>query len=155
MRFYEQLSVGDRVMLTREGAEEYRKRKMAQGTALGAPVGALLLMGATPGAIFAGIGIASAGVGIGVSAAGIGATGAAVGGGAGSLLSNLSRRPEARDVGTIVEKKHRNFRQAGFNYKVKWDLEETGKRPYCTWHTSKYLRRLIGGVSESDFQASI
>jgi len=140
MPFYEQLSVGDRVMITREGADEYRKGIKVKGLAAGAVLGAPALMAAAPGAFLGGIGIAAAGMGIGVPAAGIKAAGAAAGAGVGRIVADFFYCPEASDVGVIVDKEHNTW-QDGFKYKVKWDLKETDKGPYWTWHTSKYLCR--------------
>jgi len=144
MSFYQQLSDGESVMITRKGADEYRTGKMVQGFALGAVLGAPALMIAAPGAILGGIGIAAAGMGIGVPAAGIGAAGAAVGGGAGGILANLFPSPEANDKGVIVDKKQ-NFGEDGFDYKVKWDLNGQ-----TSWHPRRHLIKIDNSKSREE-----
>ena len=80
MRFSEQLVVGDRVMLTKEGAKGHRNYSQTLAVGGGAAAVAVALPAALPGGIAAGIGIASAGTGIGVGVGAQAAAGAAAGG---------------------------------------------------------------------------
>lgn len=103
MRFSEQLVVGDRVMLTKEGAKAHRNHQQTVAVGGGAAAVAVALPAALPGGIAAGIGIVSAGTGIGV---GVGAQ-AAAGAGVGKAVESFFHYPEASEIGKIVEKKER------------------------------------------------
>lgn len=138
MRFSEQLIVGDRVMLTKEGAKAHRNYSQTLAVGGGAAAVAVALPAALPGGIAAGIGIVSAGTGIGVGVGAQAAAGAAAGAGVGKAVEGLFHYPEASEVGKIVEKKERWWGQSGFDYLVEW--EDGAKR---TWHLSKHLRKML------------
>jgi len=138
MRYSEQLSPGERVMLTKEGAKAHRQHQQSIAIGGGAVAVAIALPAALPGGIAAGIGIVSAGTGIGVGVGAQAAAGAAAGAGAGKAVESFFHYPEASEVGTIVEKKERWLGQSGFDYLVEW--EENKKR---TWHLGKHLQKLL------------
>lgn len=138
MQFSEQLRVGERVMLTKEGAKAHRSHQQTMAVGGGAAAVAVALPAALPGGIAAGIGIVSAGAGIGVSAGGQAAAGAAAGAGLGKAVESFFHYPEASEVGKIVEKKKRWFGKSGFDYLVEW--EDSQRR---TWHLSKHLQKMI------------
>ncbi len=138
MGFSEQLSVGDRVMLTKEGAKAHRNHQQTLAVGGGAAAVAVALPAALPGGITAGIGIVSAGTGIGVGAGAQAAAGAAAGAGLGKAVEGLFHYPEASEVGVIVDKQKRWWGKSGFDYLVKWDDSD-----HKTWHLSKHLRKLL------------
>ena len=138
MPFSEQLLVGDRIMLTREGAKAHRNHQQTVAVGGGAVAIAVALPAALPGGITAGIGIVSAGAGIGVGVGAQAAAGAAAGAGLGKAVESFFHYPEASEVGEIVEKKERWWGKSGFDYLVRW--EDNGK---STWHLSKHLQKIL------------
>lgn len=138
MRFSEQLVVGDRVMLTKEGAKAHRNYQQTVVVGGGAAAAAVALPAALPGGIAAGIGIVSAGTGIGVGVGAQAAAGAAAGAGVGKAVESFFHNPEASEVGKVIEKKERWWGQTGYDYLVEW--EDNGK---STWHLSEHLRKVI------------
>lgn len=138
MQFSEQLRVGERVMLTKEGAKAHRSHQQNMAVGGGAAAVAVALPAALPGGIAAGIGIVSAGAGIGVGAGAQAAAGAAAGAGLGKAVESFFHYPEASEVGKIVEKKQRWWGQPGFDYLVEW--EDNKQR---SWHLSKHLQKMI------------
>ena len=137
MHFSEQLSVGDRVALTKEGAKAHRNHQQTLAVGGGAAAVAVALPAALPGGIAAGIGIVSAGAGIGVGVGVQAAAGAAAGAGVGKAVESFFHYPGASEVGRIVEKKERWWGQSGFDYLVQW--EEGGHK---SQHLSKHLQKL-------------
>jgi hypothetical protein len=138
MGFSEQLFVGDRVMLTKEGAKAHRKHQQTLVVGGGAAAVAVALPAALPGGITAGIGIVSAGTGIGVGAGAQAAAGAAAGAGLGKAVEGFFHYPEASEVGVVVDKQKRWWGKSGFDHLVKWEDSD-----HKTWHLSKHLRKLL------------
>jgi len=137
MQYSDQLAIGERVELTKDGAKSHRRHQ--QSIAVGGSVAAMAiaLPAALPGGIAAGIGIVSAGTGIGVGVGAQAAAGAVAGAGIGKAVESFFHYPEASELGVIVEKKERWLGRSGFDYLVEWD--ENKKR---TWHRSKHLKRI-------------
>lgn len=129
MHYSEQLSIGDFVVLTPEGAKEHRQHHLTGAAVTTAAVAAV----AAPVAIGAGIGIAAAGSAIGVST---GAAGGLAGGLAGAAASSvLGGSPEGGQQGQIFKKERRWWGQSGFDYEVEWEDGST------SWHLGKHLRK--------------
>lgn len=130
MRYSEQLSIGDFVVLTSEGAREHRQHQAVGAAVATAAVTAV----AAPAVIGAGIGVAAAGTAIGVST---GAAGGVAGGVVGAAVSSvLGGSPEGGCKGQIFKKERRWWGQSGFDYEVEWEDGST------SWHLSKHLRKV-------------
>jgi hypothetical protein len=138
MKYSEQLSICEKVMLTKEGAKAHRKYCQTVTIGSGAVATAVALPAALPGGFFAGIGIASAGTAFGANFGAQVVTGAAAGAGAGKTVESFFHYPEASEVGIIVEKKERWWGQSGFDYLVQWEDNK-----YKTWHLSEHLQKLL------------
>lgn len=129
MQYSEQLSVGDVVVLTPEGAKAHRAHHTTNAVVGGATVAAV----AAPIALGAGLGIAAAGTAVGVST---GTVGAAAGASAGAASSAFGNFPEGGLTGKIVDKQGRWWGQSGHDYEVAW---EDGSK---SWHLSKHLSKI-------------
>jgi hypothetical protein len=129
MAYVEQLSIGDKVMLTSVGAKSHRIHH-TKNAVVGAAVATAV---AAPAVIGAGIGVAVAGTAVGVST---GAAGAAIGGAAGAATSAFNGFPEGGLTGQIVKKEKRWWGVSGHDYEVHWEDGSTG------WHLSKHLMRV-------------
>jgi hypothetical protein len=138
MKYSEQLSIGEKVILTKEGAKAHRNHQQRIAIGGAAAAAAVALPAALPGGIAAGVGIVSAGTGIGVGVGTQAAVGAAAGAGIGKTVENFFHYPEASEIGKIVKKKKRGLGQPGFDYLVEW--EDNKMR---SWHRSKHLQKLL------------
>jgi hypothetical protein len=129
MQYSDQLSIGDNVVLTPEGAKAHRSHHTRNSVVGGAAVAAL----AAPIAIGAGIGVAAAGTAIGVST---GTVGAAAGASVGAATSAFGSFPEGGLTGKIVDKKGRWWGTSGHDYEVAW---EDGTN---SWHLSMHITKI-------------
>jgi hypothetical protein len=138
-----QLSIGDFVVLTKEGAKAHRKYHKDMTIIGGAVAGAVLLPLALPGGFLATVGVASAGAGIAVAGGTQAAVGAAGGAGIFSLIKDyLENHPEAKAIGIISEINERWFGQSDYDYKVNW-LDENGQRSTLTSsHLGRHLKKI-------------
>lgn len=129
VQYSDQLSIGDIVVLTPEGAKAHRSHHTTKAVVGGAAVAAV----AAPIAIGAGIGVAAAGTAVGIST---GTVGAAAGASVGAASSAFGSFPEGGLTGKIVDKKGRWWGQSGHDYEVAW---EDGTK---SWHLSMHIIRI-------------
>ena len=129
MKYSDQLSIGDNVALTPEGAKAHRVHHTTNAVVAGAAVAAV----AAPIALGAGLGIAAAGTAVGVSTT---TAGAAAGASAGATASAFGNFPEGGLTGKIVNKQGRWWGTSGYDYEVTW---QDGTN---SWHLSKHLTKI-------------
>ena len=139
MQYSEQLSCGDRVVLSAKGAAAHRQHHAIETVATAAAVTAATAGAAAPLLAGGAVGVAGAfgGVAVNVGAAGAGA-GAAAGGAAGGVAAAFGGGPEAGATGVIVEKQGRWWGKSGHDYKVQWADGSS------SWHLSKHLTKQAG-----------
>lgn len=145
----ENLSIGDWVVLTKEGAKAHRNHHRMNLVAGGAVLGAVVLPLALPGAFLATVGIASGGAGIAIGATAQVAVGAAGGSGLTSFIANyLENHPEAEAIGVIRDKRERWWGQEGHDYEVVWSNDE----PFgeSSWHLAKHLRQIESPLNPTE-----
>lgn len=114
MKYVKQLSVGDIVTLTSDGAKAHRAHHATQNAAAAAAIGVV----AAPVALGAGIGIVAAGTAVGVSSA---AAGGVVGGVTGVGTSAFGSSSESGTLGQVVTKQPCWWGQNGHDYEVEWE----------------------------------
>ncbi|HZG40134.1 MAG TPA: hypothetical protein VEZ50_15760 [Nodosilinea sp.] len=138
-----QLSIGDLVVLSEEGATAHRKYRQEITLLGGAVAGAVLLPLALPGGFLATAGIVSAGAGIAVAGGTQAAVGAAGGAGIFSFIKdNWENQPEAQAIGIVSKINERWFGQIGYDYRVNW-LDDSGQRSnLTTFHLRVHLKRM-------------
>lgn len=112
-----QLSIGDRVRLTPDGARLHREYQATMLGVAGAGVAGLAVPLAVPGAI----GLAIAGTAVRIGFIAQAAAGAAAGAGIGGAIGGMfSASPEAGATGIVIKKQPRGFGQEGHDYLIEW-----------------------------------